>query len=189
MLGEKLDDIKEFIKSYIETYQTCINTKNPDFLLQLVKSSPEIQETYVSTHLENMLNDSDETNIVLKKKEQISMQLFKQMLTGLNDLDESMETSKQVQMHRNLTLCYFEFTKKNIRDFVPKRIQHKMVNLVLDDFENHLIEFVFTPYLINQSFDKVLVEADGVIEDREQAEKLLNAVNKALKNMVDIQCY
>jgi len=191
MLDDKLLNIKEFIKSYIETYQTCLNTTNPNFLFQLVKSSTEMQDSFITTYM----NNSTTTNAVSFKnedeqdEENLKIQQFKQMLSGFHDLDNTIETSKQVKIHRCLTQCYFDFIREIIRDFVPKRIHHKMVKLILDDFEHHLDEFVFTPYVLNRSFDEVLVEEDGVIEDRKRIEKMLNAVNKALKNMVDIQCY
>jgi len=191
MLDDKLSNLKEFIKSYIETYQTCLNTTNPNFLFQLVKSSTEMQDSFITSYV----NDSMKTNATPIKyedeqdEENLKIQQFKQMLSGLNDLDNTIETSKQVKIHRCLTQCYFDFIREIIRDFVPKRIHHKMVKLILDDFEHHLDEFVFTPYVLNRSFDEVLVEEDGVIEDRNRVEKMLNAVNKALKNMIDIQCY
>ncbi|CAI6362766.1 unnamed protein product [Macrosiphum euphorbiae] len=189
MLDDKLTNIKEFIKSYIETYQTCLNTTNPNFLFQLVKSSTEMQESFITSYMGNPKGDSIKINVDSEDEENLKLQQFKQMLSGLNDLDTTIETSKQVKIHRCLTQCYFDFIREIIRDFVPKRIHHKMVKLILDDFEHHLDEFVFTPYVLNRSFDEVLVEEDGVIEDRNRVVKLLDAVNQALKNMVDIQCY
>lgn len=193
MLDDKLTNIKEFIKSYIETYQTCLNTTNPNFLFQLVKSSTEMQDSFITSYVNDNVSMKTNTNSLKDEDEQdeesLKIQQFKQMLSGLNDLDNTIETSKQVKIHRCLTQCYFDFIREIIRDFVPKRIHHKMVKLILDDFEHHLDEFVFTPYVLNRSFDEVLVEEDGVIEDRNRVEKMLNAVNKALKNMIDIQCY
>ncbi|XP_003241122.1 dynamin-1-like protein [Acyrthosiphon pisum] len=193
MLDDKLTNIKEFIKSYIETYQTCLNTTNPNFLFQLVKSSTEMQESFITSYMSNPKGDSIKNKEGAeedeKDEENLKIQQFKQMLSGLNDLDNTIETSKQVKIHRCLTQCYFDFIREIVRDFVPKRIHHKMVKLILDDFEHHLDEFVFTPYVLNRSFDEVLVEEDSVIEDRNRVEKMLDAVNKALKNMVDIQCY
>ncbi|KAL4107245.1 hypothetical protein QTP88_017629 [Uroleucon formosanum] len=193
MLDDKLTNIKEFIESYIETYQTCLNTTNPKFLFQLVKSSTEMQESFITFYMSNPIGDSIKSNRDSegeeKDEENLKIQHFKQMLSGLNDLDYTIGTSKQVKIHRCLTQCYFDFIREIILDFVPKRIYHKMVKLILDDFEHHLDEFVFTPYVINRSFDEVLVEEDGIIEDRNNVEKMLDAVNKALKNMIDIQCY
>lgn len=40
------------------------------------------------------------TNTQNKDEEEKRKQLFKQMLTGLNDLDESVKKSKQVNIHR-----------------------------------------------------------------------------------------
>lgn len=190
MLEEKVTSVKEFIESYIETYQVCLNTTNSDFIFELVKSSSEMQDIFLFTQINNKrsfkfgINDTE----VLKLEEEMKKQLFKQMLCGLNDLDESMETSKQVKIHRDLTSCYFKFIRKSVRDFIPKRIKHKMIKLVLDNFENQLNEHVFTPYVINQSFDEVLKEEEGIVDDRKRIKQLLDAVNKALENMICIHC-
>ncbi|KAL4089916.1 hypothetical protein QTP88_024852 [Uroleucon formosanum] len=193
MLDDNLNNIKEFIKSYIETYQTCLNTTNENFLSQLVKSSTKMQESFNTAYMSNPRGDSRKKNVGSdedeKKEENLKIQHFKLMLSGLNDLDDTIETSLQVKIHRQLTRCYFEFIREIIGDFVPKRIFHKMVKLILEDFEHNLDELVFTPYVINRSFDEVLVEEDGVIEDRNRVQKMLDAVNKALTNMDDIQSY
>lgn len=182
MLDKTVSSIKEFIVSYIETYQMCLNTTNPDFMSELVKSAPEVKNYLNKTDDDNNAHGDtdDETNIT---------QLLKLMICGLNDFDETVESSKQVKIHRNLTSCYFTFVRKNVRDFVPKRIQHKMIQLILEDLDKSLLEHVFTPYVTSHSIDEVLVEEEGVVEDRQRAKVLLNAVNKALNNMLDIQCY
>jgi len=195
MLEEKLNNLKDFIKSFIETYQSCLNTTNPNFLIQLVRSSTDIQDASIaalmnnntSKHTKNkkFVSVEDDENEIQQK----NIQHFKQMLSGLNDLDNTMETSKQVKLHKSLTKCYFDFIREIVRDFVPKRIHHKMVKLVLDTFEQELDEKVFTPYVINRSFEEVMTEEEGVIDERQKIEDMLNAVNIALKNMVDIQCF
>ncbi|XP_025198452.1 dynamin-1-like protein [Melanaphis sacchari] len=192
MLDEKLTDLKEFIKSYIETYQTCLNTTNPNFLFQLVKSSVDLQDENIAALMSISNNkicfEGDEENETVDEKFKIEQ--FKQMLSGLNELDTTnTETSKQVKVHKCLTQCYFDFIKEIIRDFVPKRIHHKMVKLVLEDFEHELNENVFTSYVINQSFEEIMVEEEGALEERKRVEELLNAVNLGLKNMIDIQCF
>lgn len=192
MLDEKLNNLKDFIKSFIETYQSCLNTTNPNFLIQLVRSSTDIQDASIAAN--NTIKNTENQKCVRfedneKNEKENYIQHFKQMLSGLNDLDNTMETSKQVKLHKSLTSCYFEFIKEIIMDFVPKRIHHKMVKLVLDTFEQELDEKVFTPYVINRSFDDVMIEEEGVIDERQKIEDMLNAVNIALKNMIDIQCY
>lgn len=187
MLEDALMNIKEFIKSYIQTYQACLDTTNPDFMLELVKSSNVLQDTFVSTNITNKRGlSSDE---FMKAEEERTKQLFKQILSGVNDLDETLESSKQVKLHRNLTHCYFEVVRKNVRDFVPKRIIHKMVNYVLDNIDHCMHEYVFTPYVVNRCIDQVLVEEETIVDERNQTEHLLNAVNKALKTMMDIQYF
>jgi len=97
--------------------------------------------------------------------------IFQQLLSGINDLDKTMNTSQQVTIHHNITKCYFNFIRKNVIDFVPKRIQHKMVNLVLDEFDKYLQEDVFTSYVINKSYDEVLAEEEGIVEERKRIEQ------------------
>jgi len=187
MLEDTSIRIKEFITSYIQTYQACLDTTNPDFILELVKSCDVIQDAFVSTHITNKRGLSNDE--FMKAEEERTKQLFKQILSGLNDLDETLESSKQVKMHRDLTRCYFEFVRKNVRDFVPKRIIYKMVNHVLDNIDHYMHEYVFTPYVVNRSIDQVLIEEDTIVYERNRTEKLLHAVNKALKSMMDIQCF
>lgn len=183
-MEEHVGNIKKYLTSYIETLQTCLNTTNPDFLLLLVKSTPTMQEKFLmSFNNEKNGDDFDEKMYDNEKK-----LLFQQMICGMNDLDETIETSKQVELHKNLTQCYFNFVRKQIRDFVPKRIQYQMVNAVLDNFELHLRDDVFTPYVINRSLEQALQEEEGSCEERESAEKLLEAINKGLENMIVLQC-
>jgi len=181
MLDTNVFNLKEFMKSYIETHQTCLNTTNPDFILELVKSSTDMVKPFSTFESVNGVSYS---NIEENKK-----LIFQQLLSGINDLDKTTDISQQVIIHHNITKCYFNFIRKNVIDFVPKRIQHKMVYLVLDEFDKHLYEDVFTSYVINRSYDEVLAEEEGVVEERKRIEQMLDAVNKSLQSMIDIQCY
>lgn len=186
MVENTLKSIKDFIKSYIETYQASLNTTNPDFISELCKFSNVIQDMFELTAMTNKKGLSNDEFVKAEKER--TKQLFKQILSGLNDLDHTLETSKLVRLHRNLTRCYFEFVRKNVRDFVPKRIIHKLVKHVVNNIDGYMHEFVFTPYVVNRSIDQVLVEVESVIDDRNRAVQMLNAVNKALKTMEDVQC-
>lgn len=161
------------------------HTSNPDFMFEMLKSSPDMQETLVTNCVKNSTNAYNNTYSL---NEETVKKLLKQTLTGLNDWDKTMEISKQVQVHTNLTKCYFEFIRKHVRDFVPKLIQDKMINAVLNEFENHLHKYVFTPYIENNSIIDVLAEKESMIKDRQRVKQLLDAVNKALDNMIYLQC-
>lgn len=187
MLEDTIISIKEFITSYIETYQACINTANPDFITELTKSSNVIQDAFMLSQHTNKKGLSNDEYV--KAEEGRIVQFFKQMLLGHNDLDKTYETSKQVKMHRELTQCYFKFVRRNVRDFVPKHIIYRMVNHVLDNIDHQVYISVFTPYVVNRSIDQLLIEDENSIDERIRAEQLLNAVNKALRNMMDIQCF
>ncbi|XP_050432022.1 dynamin-1-like protein [Adelges cooleyi] len=187
MLEDTLIAIKEFIKSYIDTQQECINTSNPDFIFQLVKKNEKVKDMYVTQVVKVDSCNKPYYPDNEKEQEEQKKQILLQMLSGINDLDQSLETSKQVKLHQNLTQCYFDFIRRNVRDFVPKRIQHKMVDNILLNFDKYMIVHVFEKYLIENKFAEILIEEEGVIEDRELAMKKLNAVKSALKVMVDIQ--
>lgn len=186
MLEDTIVSIKEFIKTYIETYQACLNTKNPDFIVELVKSNV-IQDAFILSHITNKKGLTNDEYI--KAEEGRFLQFLKQIILGHNDVDKTLETSKQVKMHRELTHCYFNFIRKNIRDFVPKHINYKMVNHVLENIDHHVYTFVFTPHVVNRNIDQLLVEDEYIIEERIRSEQLLNAVNKSLRTIMDIQCY
>jgi len=163
---------------------------NPIFLLKLVRASTDecCNTENNSFHDDSSCLSSDDSQQDTEhNKEENLIHKFKEMLCGLND--HTIKISDQVKVHKRLTLCYFEFIREMVADYVPKRIQHKMVNLVLENFEDELNEKVFSSYVINQSFNEVLIEEKGIVEDRERVEQMLFAVNKALKSMVDIQCF
>lgn len=186
MVENTIQNIKEFIRSYIETYQASLNTTNPDFISELCKFSNVIQDMFELTAATNRKGLSNEE--FTKAEKERTKQLFKQILSGLNDLDHTLETSKLVRLHRNLTRCYFEFVRKIVRDFVPKHIIYKLVKYVVINIDHYMHEFVFTPYVVNRTIDQALMEVDSVVDDRNRAVQMLNAVNKALKNMTDVQC-
>ncbi|KAL5239896.1 hypothetical protein ACI65C_007306 [Semiaphis heraclei] len=106
-------------------------------------------------------------------------------LGGLNNYKN--EINVQVQLHKQFTRCYFEFIRNTLRDFVPNRINHKLVNFVLKKFDKKLKADVFMPLINNPSSEGLLVEKEGVREERQHKVLLLNAVNKALKSLHEIQ--
>lgn len=63
MLEEHLNSIKHDIKSYINTNKISINTKNPDFLNQLVNSS--------SSEVKNIFNTMRNETIEYKFRKMI----------------------------------------------------------------------------------------------------------------------
>ncbi|XP_060867588.1 dynamin-1-like protein [Metopolophium dirhodum] len=195
LLEENVKNIKDFIESYIESYQECLDTANPDFILEIVKSNNTIQEEILAAaNINNYKDDCDSSSdgnwkdMSQHKKIEISrIQMLNQLLTGLNNNDESLESSEQVKLHRDLSQCYFEYIRKIVRDFVPKRIKHKMINCFLKVLDKRLNEEIFQTYLIEKKIDEVLLEDETFQKDRNNVETKLDAVMKALKTMIDIQ--
>ncbi|CAI6348723.1 unnamed protein product [Macrosiphum euphorbiae] len=195
LLEENVKNIKDFIASYIESYQECLDTANPDFILEIVKSSSTIQEEILAAaNINNYKDDSDSSSdgnwkdmTQHKKVELNRIQMLNQLLTGLNNNDDSLESSEQVKLHRDLSQCYFEYIRKIVRDFVPKRIKHKMINSFLKVLDKRLNEEIFQTYLIEKKIDEVLLEDESFQKDRKDLDIKLDTVMKALKNMIDIQ--
>jgi len=211
LLEENVNNIKEFIASYIESYQECLNTANPDFILEIVKSNNTIQEEILAAaNISNCVNEDLSDSLLaqpcftfgksipqpipdkmaqLKKIEFNRIQMLNQLLSGLNNQEVSLESSEQVKLHRDLSQCYFEYIRKIVRDFVPKRIKHKMINSFLKVLDKRLNEEIFQTYLIEKKIDEVLLEDETFQKDRNNVETKLDAVRKALKNMIDIQYF
>jgi len=195
LLEENVNNIKDFIASYIESHQECIDTANPDFILEIIKSNSTIQEEILAAaNINNWKDDSDSSSdgnwkdmSQHKKIELNRIQMLNQLLTGLNNNDESLESSEQVKLHRDLSQCYFEYIRKIVRDFVPKRIKHKMINCFLKVLDKRLNEEIFQTYLIEKKIDEVLLEDESFQKDRKDLDTKLDAVMKALKTMIDIQ--
>lgn len=186
MIKENVDEIKEFIKSYIESYQEYIDTTNNDFLVEVVKSKNLIGncsiECFASNVRERKNSDSSEDS-ENNMNEMKRIQMLQQLLSGSNDYDESFELSEQVKLHKELCRCYFIFIRKIVRDYVPKRIFHKMVNEFVKNFDLRLNEKIFESYYIDKKMEEVFCEEKHFQVDREQTEEQLDAVRKALKSM------
>uniref|UniRef100_A0A2S2PUU3 Dynamin-1-like protein n=1 Tax=Schizaphis graminum TaxID=13262 RepID=A0A2S2PUU3_SCHGA len=217
LLEENVNNIKEFIASYIESYQECLNTANPDFIMEIVKSNNTIQEEILAAaNINNYATDDTSDTLLtqpaftfgksleksiplpqlipdkmaqLKKIEINRIQMLNQLLSGLNNQEVSLESSEQVKLHRDLSQCYFEYIRKIVRDFVPKRIKHKMINSFLKELDKRLNEEIFQSYLIEKKIDEVLLEDESFKNDRNDVEAKLDAVRKALKSMIDIQYF
>jgi len=138
-------------------------------------SSLDDYDTSIQTEIENI-----EKEIVSKMYTDILSSLG-----GLNNYEN--EINVQVKLHKQFTRCYFEFIRNTLRDFVPNRINHKLVNFVLKKFNKKLKADVFMPLINNPSSEGLIVEKEGVREERQHKELLLNAVNKALKSLHEIK--
>ncbi|XP_050541201.1 dynamin-1-like protein [Daktulosphaira vitifoliae] len=205
MLDDRVDEIKCFIESMIETYQFSINITNPDFLSELLKSS-DILEVASTTNFtkdpeifyENNHADSQyikqpvsykDNKLIIKHSDKHKKQLLTQIFSGVNELDDNMKTSKQVKFNSEVIKYYFLFVKKIVADFVPKRIQHKMVDFIVEEFENYLIKNLFEPCMEEQKFNEILEEDPNVTKLRIKSKTTLKAINKALITMGEVQYF
>ncbi|CAI6346074.1 unnamed protein product [Macrosiphum euphorbiae] len=204
LLEENVNNIKEFITSYIESYQECINTANPDFISEILKSDDTIQEEILAA-VNIKKHESDyKPELVLNptgrpifripdrmaqtnRLKTVRTHMLKQLLSGLNNQDIPLESSEQIKLHKYLSQCYFEYIRKIVRDFVPKRVVHKMVNSFLKNLDKRLNEEIFQTYLKENKIGEVLIEDESIINDRKDVEIKLDAVGKALKTIVDIR--
>ncbi|CAI6346166.1 unnamed protein product [Macrosiphum euphorbiae] len=190
LLEMKLKNIKKSIKSHIKTHQKFLNTTNPNYLLQLVNSSIECSSSFINSKntYYNNLRTGDCYSEIDKMEREIVSKMYKDILSSLGGLnDYKNEINVQVRLHKQFTRCYFEFIRNTLRDFVPNRINHKLVNFVLKKFDKKLKAEVFMPFINNSSSGGRLAEKEGVADERNQKEELLIAVNKAFKSLKEIQ--
>jgi len=123
-----------------------------------------------------------------KIENEVVSNMYKDILSSLGGLNNyKNEINVQVKLHKEFTRCYFEFIRNTLRDFVPNRINHKLVNFILKKFDKKLKADVFMPFIHNPSSGGMLFEKEGVAEERKQKEELLIAVNKAFKSLKEIQ--
>ncbi|CAI6343261.1 unnamed protein product [Macrosiphum euphorbiae] len=190
LLEMKLKNIKKSIKSHIKTHQKFLYTTNPNYILHLVNSSIECSSTFIdckTTYFNNM-KTGDIYSEINKMEKEIVSKMYRDILSSLGGPhDYKREINVQVKLHKQLTRCYFEFIRDTLRDFVPNRINHKLVNFVLKKFDKNLKAEVFMPFINNSSSGGMLAEKEGVAEKRNKKKKFLIAVNKALKSLEDVQ--
>lgn len=211
-LDETTSNTKEFITSYIETYQESIDTTNQDFIMEMSKSTDEgyIQEVLnvgekIQDDDENSESESGEEEDVSSRKNQYyedeleenneraaensKIKMIKQLFSGQSDEEQFLETSKQVNLHKDFIKCYFELVRKTVKDFVPKRIKHKMINSFVKDLDKRFCEELFQKYLLENKIDLILSEEESTQEEREHTVLVLDSVRKALKNMLEVQYF
>lgn len=128
LLEENVNSIKEFIESYIESYRVNLNTSNPDFISEVMKSNMEFEVECVQAALNDScrINGSAEHNqnsysefseVPTQKEINVNRKrMLTQLLSGIKDEDESLELSEQVKLHRELSCHYFNFVRKIVRD-------------------------------------------------------------------------
>ncbi|EJT81272.1 dynamin-A [Gaeumannomyces tritici R3-111a-1] len=86
---------------------------------------------------------------------------------------EAMET----ELIRALISSYFNIVRESIADQVPKAIMHLLVNHCKDVVQNRLVSELYKESM----FEELLYEDDGVKEEREKCEKLLQTYREASK--------
>ncbi|KLU89304.1 dynamin-A [Magnaporthiopsis poae ATCC 64411] len=86
---------------------------------------------------------------------------------------EAMET----ELIRALISSYFNIVRESIADQVPKAIMHLLVNHCKDVVQNRLVSELYRESM----FEELLYEDDGVKEEREKCEKLLQTYREASK--------
>ncbi|KAI1499620.1 dynamin-A [Biscogniauxia marginata] len=86
---------------------------------------------------------------------------------------EAMET----ELIRALISSYFNIVRESIADQVPKAIMHLLVNHCKDVVQNRLVSELYKETL----FEELLYEDDGVKQEREKCEKLLQTYREAAK--------
>lgn len=174
LLESKLGKTKKSIRSVIKTYQVSINTTNPIFLSELINSSIMCQKSFKSNnekYLYKLRNSQNLQSDLLTLEKEIIKDLYKEMLAGLCGMYDSDEICVQVQLHKHLITTYFIFIRNTLRDFVPNCINHKLIQFVIKKFDKQLKKDVLIPFINIPSSERMLVEEEGVAEERQRDRK------------------
>lgn len=119
-----------------------------------------------------------------------------QFNTGLNEntleqeldhlsIDESKLTEREqleCELIRRLIASYFGIVRETIRDQVPKAIMCLLVNYTKDSVQNQLVQKLYKESL----FDELLYEDEGLIQEREKCQKLLDTYRDAARVISDV---
>lgn len=182
--SEMLDDYN-YLQDTERLNSTIDNpSAGPDQSLIWVDDDTEIFENGEESDKGSQHSKCNDNNMAQTHK----FEIFKKLLAGIND-DENKTSmmTKYIKLHRDLADCYFRYVRKIVQDFVPKCIKHTMINLFVKDFDKRLCTEIFQT--LENSIDEILLEEYSVLEDKKETETKLDAVNKALKNMLDIQYF
>lgn len=85
---------------------------------------------------------------------------------------EALETD----LIRLLIRSYFNIVRETIADQVPKAIMHLLVNFSKDAVQNRLVSELYKEEL----FGEMLYEDDGIKQEREKKQMLLNTYKQAM---------
>ncbi|KAK1223622.1 Dynamin- GTPase protein [Marasmius sp. AFHP31] len=91
---------------------------------------------------------------------------------------EEMETT----LIRNLISSYFSIVRQTIQDLVPKAIMHLLVNYTSSAVQNRLVVELYKP----DKFGEMLDEDEGVRNERERVQLLLEAYKEAFRTLSDV---
>ncbi|KAJ8090631.1 Dynamin- GTPase protein [Marasmius tenuissimus] len=91
---------------------------------------------------------------------------------------EEMETT----LIRNLISTYFSIVRQTIQDLVPKAIMHLLVNYTSSAVQNRLVAELYKP----DKFGEMLDEDEGVRNERERVQLLLEAYKEAFRTLSDV---
>ena len=83
---------------------------------------------------------------------------------------------------RSLISSYFSIVRQTIQDLVPKAIMHLLVNHTSASVQNRLVAELYKP----EKFSDMLSEDEGVRNERERVQALLEAYREAFKTLSDV---
>ncbi|ODQ66063.1 hypothetical protein NADFUDRAFT_46605 [Nadsonia fulvescens var. elongata DSM 6958] len=101
-------------------------------------------------------------------------------VTALNDLDEPILSDREqleCELIRRLITSYFDIVREIIQDQVPKAVMHLLVNFSKESVQNRLVSELYKESL----FDELLMEDEGLAQERSKCEKMLKTYREATK--------
>lgn len=180
----------EAVSKLMRYQEAYVNTDHPDFI-EAVTNSDEYKHLFAQVKTEHPDMDSGPKSIedcspqIINSQNRTNVEKVTTCaLSGFSEDDEFVLKSRA----RLLTLfikCYFKVVKKIIQDSVPKTIMYEMVNNIKQNFQSDLTCKVYKSKDLKIS--ELLLESADIVEERIKAYQRLDASEKALKLMRDIE--
>ncbi|EGG12290.1 uncharacterized protein MELLADRAFT_41749 [Melampsora larici-populina 98AG31] len=110
--------------------------------------------------------------------------LEKHMLEGVQEqrIQLTDREHREINLIRSLMTAYFGIVRQTIQDLVPKAVMHFLVNHVKEGVQNRLVSSLYREDL----FEGLLMEDDGLRNERERVKGLLDAYKEAFKTLSEV---
>ncbi|CAL8129032.1 unnamed protein product [Orchesella dallaii] len=188
LINQRYMACKTYLEDYMNAEAAIAKTSKPQFLklLQSISKKGGVEESNSDQNYNYKNSDNERSNDDTSDGE------------AFNDSDSDEDSYKankkksfakapKANGHgnvRKLIQCYFDLSKTDMIDHVPKAIAYKLVYGVVDEMNKELMMTLNTA----DKVEELMLEAGNIKEIREKTVKLLNGYKEAREIIDEILC-